>query len=335
MPSQTGGQELARANTTMERERAPVLVAANKMGHLGNRLWAYAHLIGFAVDTGAHIWNTGLDDFATLFEATQGDFLARFPRREALWQAGGWWGGFAHRTAFRLAVGRLGRWPRWLGWRTLDIGWDRVVDLDDAETRRALARYRAVLLLGWRFQGPRALERHSDAVREHLTPTASYRSIAEAHVARIRDDCDVLVGIHIRQNEAYRTWFHGGRHYYTTAQYAEVARRTESLLPGRRVGFLVCSERPQPRETFGNLRVSFGHTEPLVDLLCLASCDYLVTTLSTFGMWAAFYGRVPALRLRSADGPDTLEDYRQLRAEELPPRGFIEGPEVFVGPDDL
>ena len=286
-----------------------MIIVASKPGQLGNILFVYSHVIARAIESNLSVANPALDEYADLFPSTRGDLLCRFPARQSRV------GTTARRRKlvyrFFHGVGRI------LGKLKLDLppvrqitlrDWHTEFDLGDPEFLAGLKPRQGVLLLGWLFRDPRAMEKHSGAVREFFRPHERNQQNIDELITRARQDSDVLVGVHVRHGIIH---FANTRKYFYTAQrYGEMMDELVQLFPGKRVSFLICSDWPQDPKLFSRFKVTFGTGDLIEDMYGFARCDYLIGPPSTFTMWASFYGQVPLNIICRNDQPQALDDFR-------------------------
>jgi hypothetical protein len=180
---------------------------------------------------------------------------------------------------------------------------------DNAEFIAATKRRPFTIIQGWpdpsRISFPRETSRK---IRKAFSPNLTVRDTARAVVRRAREGVDVLVGLHIRLTD-YRTYRHG-IFYYCHADYQRALERMTDLLPGYRVGFLICSDEPQKAEAFAPFRVALGPGTTLGDLYSLAGCDYLMGPPSTYSLWAAFYGQKLLYHMVEPEPPCDLSTFQ-------------------------
>lgn len=287
-----------------------MVIVTGEYGQLGNRLIVLANLIAAAREHGLAIADPAFARYAPDFESTRLDPLARYPA-----PAAPSWVSNATARRIHAATTRSVRWLRRIerriggipGLRVLDIGWFGECDLD-SRAFLDLARRRGVLLLkGWQFRARASFERHADAIRTFLQPRGAHRAQARAAVERLRRGADLVIGVHVRHGD-YRT-FQNGRFFFDVERYAAWMRSLRDLHPGRRLGFLVASNAPQPMAAFDGLRVEFAPGNAVVDLHALAACDAIVGPPSTFSQWASFAGRTPLCTLFSDNDEVRLERF--------------------------
>lgn len=286
-----------------------MLVLAKKFGQLGNRLILYSHLIACAEENNLKLVNIAFDDYAELFEATEGGLFSKFPEPQK-------------------KSGRVWQWPQHAFYKTVKIFTDIAValrctsfpvkiirlrgeeplDLGSDEFLNIARSRRLVLLQGWCFRDGAARQRQADAIRNYFRPLPKHRDNIAQAVAAARTDCDVLVGVHIRHGDYAKHL--GGKYFYSLSQYAQAMQAMTQLLPGKKVRFLVCSNVAIDEAEFGDLSVSMGPGHLLEDMYSFAECDYLIGPPSTYTMWASFYGEVPLHSIEDPHASFTLEEFK-------------------------
>ena len=289
------------------RKKGPLFIVTGKAGQLGNRLFFFSYVLSLAIKLGGRVANPGFTDFAAHFTGTCGDALSRWPARTSMLRAR-WLGevicrltNFAARIASRLC-------PSLFGIKILGLREDRTADyrLDRPEFLDSLREARAVFIGGWlelrhvQFEQP-------DILRAHFTPIERHRAAVAKLIAETRAKCDVLIGVHIRQGDY--AGFLGGRYFFPTGVYVRAMHAAAALFPGRRVGFLICSDQPQQISEPALTCIAQGTGDVIEDLYALAECDWLIGPPSTFSLWASFYGRTPLWEMHDATSAPKLEGF--------------------------
>jgi hypothetical protein len=276
-----------------------VIVIADKFGQLGNRLFHFGHFIAFGRSHGVTVANPGFGDYAGHFPTFAGDPLCRIPVRDSPIPATARTRSVAYRASSLLARAPV---PK------VRLASGEACDLQSPQFRREAERRRVLLVTGWLFRDDAAFHEHADLLRTIFTPADRHRASVERTIADARRDCDVLVGVHIRHGD-YADWA-GGRHFHAVEVYARLAERVAGLFPGRRAGFLVCSDQPGNSAAFGTARATPGPGHLVEDMYALARCDYIVGPPSTYSAWASFYGRVPLHHFEDPDAELSLNRFR-------------------------
>jgi len=164
----------------------------------------------------------------------------------------------------------------------------------DNDFLHSISQKRIVFFRGWLFRNSSLVEKHADKIRSYFAPKEKYMRNVLDLITGLRKSCEILVGVHIRHGD-YRIW-RGGEYFYDVDTYVQIMRRVENLFPGKKVGFLICSEESQDKSKFSDFIFKFSNG--LVDdMYSLSQCDYIIGPLSSFNRWASFYGHVPLLEI--------------------------------------
>lgn len=165
-------------------------------------------------------------------------------------------------------------------------------DLCGGEFESILLGSRLVVAKGWKFRAHGALRNRRAEMVNFFTPKASIQRNVQESVARARNECDILIGLHVRRGD-YASWL-GGKFFYGLDAYANWLVQAQNLWRGQKVGFLICSnENVGDLLRLPSLRASPGPGDAITDLYALAACDFLIGPPSTFTLWASFYGGAP------------------------------------------
>jgi hypothetical protein len=281
-----------------------MVIIGKKSGQLGNRLLVFAHFIANSIEFGYEIYNPSFYDYAHYFAGTKDDFYCRYPAQKSTIKIMKPAQGAYHRlvTGSLLLYKKLGL--KGLNLDVLDItGKNYQGDSFDMSNPAylSLAKDSRVLLVrdGWLFRDFSCIRKHADQVRAFFAPAEPHAANVEALIARAKQDCDLLVGVHIRQGD-YRKW-QNGKYFYSTAKYAELMRRFADSQKGTRVKYLICSNAAQDESLFSGLNYTMGNNHQLEDMYAFGQCDFLIGPPSTYTMWASFYGSVPLYYIESID----------------------------------
>ena len=292
---------------TPAQKKGPLFIVTGKAGQLGNRLFFFSYVLSLAIKLGGRVANPGFIDYAASFTGTCGDVLSRWPAHTSMFRAR-WLGemicrlvNFAVRIASRLC-------PSIFGMKILSLREDRTAEyrLDRPEFPDSIRDARMIFIGGWlelkhvRFEQP-------DIIRAHFAPIERHRAAVAKLIAETRGKCDVLIGVHIRQGDY--AGFLGGRYFFSTDIYVRAMHAAAALFPGRRVGFLTCSDQPQQITAPALACVVQGTGRMIEDLHALAECDWLIGPPSTFSLWASFYGRTPLWEMHDASSTPKLGEF--------------------------
>lgn len=285
-----------------------MIIIAEKPGQLGNMLFLYSQFIARSIESRIDVACPAFEDYAKYFPAMQGDVFCRFPVRTSMFGGSPLLRRLAYRTS-NLAVRLLGTLGGRIGpVRAITLyDWTTVFALDSPEFLDSLGPRQVVLVRGWLFRDEAMFRKHAAQIRSVFRPSEEHCANVAALIERARADADVLVGVHIRHGIIN---FANARHYWNPPEkYVDWMGKIEALFPGRRVGFLICSDVQQDPAVFASFRTTFGTGHLVEDLYSFAGCDYLFGPPSTYTMWASFYGEVPLRLVTSTDWEPRLDDF--------------------------
>ena len=290
-----------------EKGRQKTLIIAGVHGQLGNKLFQTAHCMAFALENGLRVSNLAFFEYARAFEGPKGDVALGRGILGQLLLRPFWAGKLVGRVIYVLVTFamRTGLGHKRTGFMRFDGR--RPLAADSPEFLKLVSCHDAVVVQGGLFRDYASLQKHGDKMRQYFTPVEPHRERVGRLLDRLRRDCEVLVGVHVRQGD-YRT-HRGGRYYYSTDQYSALMKQVDGLFPAKQIGFLICSNVKLSEDDFGRFRYRLGTGHLVEDLYSLAGCDYLIGPPSTYSMWASFYGQVLLYQVKDADGAPTLEDF--------------------------
>ena len=297
-----------------------MVILTQKLDGFGNHLLLTSHFLVNTVEYGYELAIPSFQPYAPFFEGTAGARAGFFGSVPVRLQPGSPVTNLLYRTLqLRWGGAVLTRLP-WLQ-RSLDV---RIVkdqptgdvDLNSAAYLAQARSSRHLLMHGWQYRDKRNFSRHGNLLRQFFRPIRVHREAVEQVLATNRQSADVLVGIHIRRGD-YAGW-HGGAFLYSNATYVRAMHEVRALFPAdTRVRFLLFSNEPIPAADFAALDTGRSTDHPVEDLYAMAGCDYIVGPLSTYSMWASFYGRVPLCHLHRPDQSITsLDDFVVFEDQE-------------------
>jgi|GEM_PF-3296120 len=136
------------------------------------------------------------------------------------------------------------------------------------------------------LSGSSSEETHADIFKKYLMPRKGI--VARASKIKKNLGAKIMVGVHIRRTD-YRGW-RNGKHFFAHNHYLEAINLVKKTLPDCVV--VVVSDEPVPN-TISNLENVYdlpGNAGE--DMILLAHCDIIISTISTFSMSARSYGSV-------------------------------------------
>jgi len=306
-------------------QEGKLLIVALRCGRLGNRLALFANLIAFAEEYGHRVINVTFHSYAAMFEATRRDVFCRYPAA-----SGPSWldvipgvGGAIRKTRVFYHIVRgisaLNEKLPVFGEKAVTLREGRaqlIILLESPEMQARIAEARVVFVHGFIFRAPAAMQKHAEKIRAYFRPIEAYEQASSQAVAPLRQEGEVVVGVHIRHADQ-RTW-QGGKYFFEATRYARWMNELAEQFPGKKVSFLVCSDEPRQRDEFPGLSVGFGPVAALGDMYALAKCDYIVGAVSSYSQWASFYGNKPLYQLRSGTDRLELAKFRVSYLDDIP-----------------
>ena len=288
-----------------------MIIIFRKQGQLGNRLFNFANFIAFAAKTDQAVMNPSFDEYAPHFETTSSDIFCRYPAKKSSPLIPNNPG--MRRKLYKLYNVHAIRWirklrlQRWLI-QIMRVPGRQIYLLDDNPAAcRPFLEKRLTMVEGLNFRDISGIERHLEKIREYFKPVETHRQRVDSLISNARQDCDVLVGVHIRQGD-YETHL-GGRYFFGIDVFKSFMRGIERLNPDRRVRFLVCSNAQLNPKDFEEHAVTFGPNHVIEDMYSLAACDYIMGPPSTYTLWASLYGGARLYFMQNAEADISMDDF--------------------------
>ncbi len=288
--------------------KGKLFVISGRCGRMANRIILFANFIALAEEQGHRVANPTFHSYARFFEATRNDIYCQYPpatRRSWLDIVPGVGGAIRGTRIFFHAArvaGLLNERHPIFGKRIFTLRQcptEKITALDGPEVQSKIRDARIVLVNGWAFRAPGLVERHAEKIKSYFRPIAEIEQASREAIKRLRQQADVVIGVHIRRGD-YRT-FREGAYFYPVAQYAAWMRELAEQFPGHRVAFFVCSDEHRSEQEFPGLRVGIGAGSAVGDMCALAKCDYVLGPVSSFSVWASFYGNKPLFLIRDRE----------------------------------
>lgn len=290
-----------------------MVIIGKRSGQMGNRLFVFAHIIANAIEYGYEVRNPSFYSYSQYFMGTRNNFFCRYPAKKSRVNSSilqGLYYRFINKVV--LPLSRYSWFCGFLNVTYLDISPETYpeacYDMTNPDYIR-LAKSNNLLIIkdAWLFRDFTNIKRHAEQVRTFFTPIEKHSSAVSDLIAKARSDCELLVGVHIRQGD-YKRW-QGGKYYFSTSEYAAVMDRFVATMPDKRIRFLICSNTKQDEQLFRDLDHVMGSNHPLEDMYAFAQCDFLIGPPSTYTAWASFFGSVPLFTLNNINDACTPDDF--------------------------
>lgn len=167
---------------------------------------------------------------------------------------------------------------------------------------------------GWQTRTDiRYLAQTMPQLQQVFRPKEDIMQKAEAMVADLRKESDLVVGVHIRRGD-YATW-NDGRFFYELEEYRQFMLRIQQVYSDKKVGFFISSNEEFSLDTFEGCHCRRFGKEPsgaILDLYTLTLCDRITGPISSYSRWASFIGEVPLCFLESKDQTFTDESFSKI-----------------------
>ena len=167
---------------------------------------------------------------------------------------------------------------------------------------------------GWQTRtDTRYLRQTLPELKRIFRPSDAIMQKAEAMVAELKKDSDMVVGVHIRRGD-YATW-NDGRFFFELEEYHQFMLRVKELYKDQTVSFFISSNENFDLDLFDGCRCRRFGNEPsgaILDLYTLSLCDRIIGPFSSYSRWASFIGEVPLCFLESKDQQFTADSFSKI-----------------------
>ena len=167
---------------------------------------------------------------------------------------------------------------------------------------------------GWQTRtDTRYLRQTLPELKRIFRPSDAIMQKAEALVAELKKDSDMVVGVHIRRGD-YATW-NDGRFFFELEEYHQFMLRVKELYKDQTVSFFISSNENFDLDLFDGCRCRRFGNEPsgaILDLYTLSLCDRIIGPFSSYSRWASFIGEVPLCFLESKDQQFTADSFSKI-----------------------
>lgn len=295
---------------------------SHKCGQLGNRLFAFAHLIAHAEAYRGRVANLSFDEYAQYFQSTSQDVWCRFPAQKNFFKSNRLraWMFFVNRGVLKMlrktSVLRspihqvfVADLPEYR------FDESRFFELDTPAFQTVFSRKPVVFLFGRFFRDYSNFEKHQETIRNFFTPIHEIQVQIQSIIQNTKKETDLIVGVHMRRGDYEQ--FANGKYFYSQSEYLRQMQQLLTLTSSKRVKFIVCSNEPIQKNIFKDLAFCTGPGHLVGDMYTLAACDLIMGPPSTYTLWASFYGNKPLYQIRDLNKRFGLQDFVILPPELL------------------
>lgn len=270
-----------------------MIIISNKPGQLGNLLFIYANFLAYGLENNVTIFNPAFYQYSNYFKSTSKFYF--FVNRLVYV--------FCFICArilvkFKVKNSQL---------TAISINWDERVDLNYEP--RLTSRF--CFVQGWLYRSDKLMIKHKQNIAHFFEPQKVFKSkLKDFFCQHFKINEEIIIAIHMRLGD-YKN-FENGKYYYSMAQYLEIINKLALLFSPRNPHFLICSNEQvslNEKET-NNLKITSAPGHELLDMYCLANCNYIAGPPSTYSMWASFYGNVPLYMIEDVEKEINLNDFK-------------------------
>lgn len=283
-----------------------MLVISAKSGQLGNRLLLFANFLAFALEHNFKVLNPAFEEYADFFPATAKDLFCQFPVTPLTIPGNKRLRNYYYK--FNRYLANSGSFNTINIQRDQPFNWSNFPNLVQELQANYITFFQGWLLRdGWFINDLEMLSKHKLAIRQYFQPLKTHQFNVTHLISKIRQQTDVIIGVHIRQGDYLQ--HQNGKYFYNTKTYIKVMESVLDLFPKQKVTFLICTNQKQAESDLRHLPCIFGKNHIIEDMYSLAECDYILGPPSSYSMWASFYGERPLYMIRDINKALTIADF--------------------------
>lgn len=288
-----------------------MLIVYDRPGQLANQLWAFTNIISIARECRSSVIivmsRAYLDELDADSIRTAGK-IKIFPEDSFSGKRIKWLTGFA-----LYGPGNGGLMQKMLHLFPLKVITSFVPE------EKLLNEYRegsCCIINSWEMrQNHICFGRQSSFIRHLIQPAPIIKRTAEKQMQEIGKKGTIVVGVHIRRGDYNE--FMGGKYYFDDATYLRYMQKMQDLLSPYKVKFRIFSHEPVELKNFPGLDIYFSRELPAVgDLWAMSFCNLILGPVSTFSMWASFWGQAPLYFITAAGSDLSLHSFKRVIAQD-------------------
>jgi Glycosyl transferase family 11 len=293
-----------------------LIIFSHKNGQLGNRLFAFAHLIANCAAQNHKIINLSFDEYARYFATTSQDVLCRYPATESILTSNRIRSVLFTFNRILLKLLRVSSFKSSFVHDVIvadlpeyQFNSGQYLQLETPSLQRLMNRKPFIFLFGRFFRDFQNFSKYQHILRNYFRPTFEIEQNVNRFLEKAKQEIDVLVGVHIRRGDYQQ--FANGKYFFDQMAYKNKMIELVKNEVSKKIRFVICSNEPINTAVFSQMDFLVGPGHLVEDMYIFASCDFVLGPPSTYTRWASFYGNVPLLQL------DTLEKPMQFSAFEI------------------
>ena len=284
-----------------------MIILKEKYGQLGNRLWQFSHLLAFSKEYNLFISYPGFNDYADYFEGTKNNLFCSYPMiyvpfkipkivRKLI---------FNSVSLIKRILLKINKFN--IIYKHIWVQPGHYYDLDEKEHIDVLTKYRIVTLEGWLIRGNNSFVKHNNFIRSYFKPINKYTKPVDDLISFIRGKHDIIIGVHIRRGD-YE--LHKPENYYSFSEYHELLNSLSKLFIKKNIAFIIGSDEKIPQSVFTENNLYYTDGFFINDLYAFSKCDYIIGVVSTFTLWASFFGNVPLCVINKIDQEININSFK-------------------------
>lgn len=266
-----------------------MIIISNRPGQLGNLIFVYANFLAYGFENRVTIYNPAFYEYRSYFSGSSSFSGSKLFYRLCY---------VISRLLFKFKI-RTGFVT------VIALDWGTTFDLENAPQLKSSFCF----VQGWLFRSNKLLIKHKQKIVDFFTPTEFFKNKLDDFFVQFNKN-ETVIGIHIRHGD-YKT-FEDGKYFYTVEQYLEIIKKLALLFENKTPHFVICSNEKinlSVQDTKG-LKITYAPGHELLDMYCLANCNYIAGPPSTYSMWASFYGNVPLYMIHDVNKSIETHDFK-------------------------
>jgi hypothetical protein len=293
-----------------------MVIITTKYGQLGNRLFPFAQFIAHAHKHHYRVLNLAFEDYAENFYYTEKSLFCSYPAFLRV--------SFFTKEIRRIIFGLTNFMVRAFikihflksPFHEIILGKNPQVHFYSDEGFIELVKSKKIVIIcnPFYFRDDATLHEHLGVVLDFLRITDSHSKNVSKLISKMRKDCEIIVGMHIRGGD-FRTWMDGA-YFYDIHYFQEAIDQMKLLLKSEKVGFLICSNEKWDPALFNGANVYFGPGQIVEDLFALSKADFLIGGYSSYLYWASLSGGAPIYSFAKEnifEKPMKLSDFKNIQ----------------------
>ncbi len=299
-----------------------MIIFSHKNGQLGNRLFAFAHLIANSAARNHKVVNLAFDEYAKYFATTNQDTLCRYPAIKSTIASNRVRNILFTFNRIVLKLLRVTSFKRSFAHEIIvadlpeyQFNSGKYQQLDTPFFQDLISRKPFAFLFGRFFRDFKNFSKYQDIIRDYFRLTFEIEQNVQRFLEKAKKGVDMLVGVHIRRGDYQQ--FANGKYFFSPAAYRDKMSELTRNETSKKIRFVICSNEPINAAVFSQLDCLAGPGHLVEDMYVFAGCDFIFGPPSTYTRWASFYGNVPLLQLDTLEKPMQISEFVILPNDKL------------------